>query len=160
MTRANLTNLGRLANRRLQLRLTPANPVACCRVATSIQIPLQIPHHLRNPSYRPVTSSFFSTSSHLARPLSPDVLSRVKAAEITDEQYHELSDEYLENLLNKFENAQDERDDMDVEYSVRFLPSSLAFPSFPLIPPSYFAHSLTHLLFCPFPSFSPSSPAS
>lgn len=48
------------------------------------------------------------------------MLSRVKPSDLTDAQYHELSDEYLDNLLNKFEAAQDERDDIDVEYSVSF----------------------------------------
>jgi frataxin len=38
--------------------------------------------------------------------------------EITDEQYHKLADDHLEAILNKFEELQDARDDVDVEYSV------------------------------------------
>lgn len=44
--------------------------------------------------------------------------------EITEAQYHQLADEYLEAMLNKFEELQDSRDDVDVEYSVRNLLSS------------------------------------
>lgn len=39
-------------------------------------------------------------------------------AEVTESQYHELADIYLENLLSKFEDLQDEREDIDVEFSV------------------------------------------
>jgi len=38
--------------------------------------------------------------------------------EITEAQYHQLADDYLEAILNKFEELQDTRDDVDVEYSV------------------------------------------
>jgi frataxin len=38
--------------------------------------------------------------------------------EITEAQYHQLADEYLEAILNKFEELQDNREDVDVEYSV------------------------------------------
>ena len=52
-----------------------------------------------------------------------DILRRVEPADLTDAQYHEISDEYLDNLLNQFEAAQDERDNLDVEYSVGPPPS-------------------------------------
>lgn len=112
MARYNIARLGRLAKRNLE-RAVPA----VSRPAASLRIPaLDLPA-------RPVASRFFSLSSRRASPLAPDVLSRVKPAELTTEHYHELSDEYLDNLLNKFEAAQDERDDLDVEYSVSHLPS-------------------------------------
>ncbi|KAB5583544.1 hypothetical protein GE09DRAFT_1079282 [Coniochaeta sp. 2T2.1] len=37
--------------------------------------------------------------------------------EITDGQYHQLADDYLEAILGKFEELQDAREDVDVEYS-------------------------------------------
>lgn len=113
MARYNIARLGRLAKRNLE-RAVPA----ISRPAASLRIP-----PLDLPSSGPVASRFFSLSSRCASPLAPDVLSRVKPAELTTEHYHELSDEYLDNLLNKFEAAQDERDDLDVEYSVSHLPS-------------------------------------
>ncbi|KAI1245007.1 hypothetical protein MGN70_011895 [Eutypa lata] len=108
MTRAALPRLGRLANQRLK----PTTSVLVHPSTSSLRI-------LRPQiSHKPATTSLsFSTSARLTRPLAPDVLSRVKPSDLTDAQYHELSDEYLDNLLNKFEAAQDERDDIDVEYS-------------------------------------------
>lgn len=38
--------------------------------------------------------------------------------ELTDGQYHELADEYLDNVLSKFEEVADAREDVDVEFSV------------------------------------------
>lgn len=40
-------------------------------------------------------------------------------AELSEGQYHELADEYLENVLSKFEELADAREDVDVEFSVR-----------------------------------------
>ena len=39
--------------------------------------------------------------------------------DVTDEQYHELSDRYLEGILTKLEEMQESREDLDVEFSVR-----------------------------------------
>ncbi|RQM05012.1 hypothetical protein DH86_00003708 [Scytalidium sp. 3C] len=38
-------------------------------------------------------------------------------AELTAQEYDELSDEYMHNLLERFEELQESRDDVDVEYS-------------------------------------------
>ncbi|RYP62181.1 hypothetical protein DL769_007422 [Monosporascus sp. CRB-8-3] len=108
MTRTNIARLGRLANRGFRVNGCSGSaivrPFVCPRTRVIARGPV-------------ASSSSFSTSSRRALPLSPDVLNRVRPAEITDAQYHELSDEYLDNLLHRFETAQDERDDLDVEYS-------------------------------------------
>lgn len=39
-------------------------------------------------------------------------------AEISEGEYHQLADEYLETILSKFEELQDEREDVDVEFAV------------------------------------------
>jgi frataxin len=39
--------------------------------------------------------------------------------ELSEGDYHEISDAYLENVLVKFEALQDAREDIDIEYSVR-----------------------------------------
>lgn len=44
---------------------------------------------------------------------------KLVAADITDDQYHRLADAYLDEILAKFEDVQDTRTDLDVEYSVR-----------------------------------------
>lgn len=41
------------------------------------------------------------------------------AAELSDEEYHDLSNEYLNDLLEKFETLQDDGSPIDVEYSVQ-----------------------------------------
>lgn len=125
MARSSLTRLGRLvANRRLTRPTTTTSGV---RPAGPLHPLLRsVPHPQLSQKLAAATSNFFcspfSTSCRLARPLVPDVLSRVKPAELTDTQYHEISDQYLDNLLNKFEAVQDEREDIDIEYSVCSLP--------------------------------------
>lgn len=54
-----------------------------------------------------------------AKPLneSEDVQPSAAVAELTDGEYHELADEYLDNVVGKFEELQDEREDIDVEFS-------------------------------------------
>lgn len=42
-------------------------------------------------------------------------------ADITEGEYHQLADEYLETILSKFEELQDEREDVDVEFAVRLV---------------------------------------
>ncbi|KAI1404410.1 Frataxin-like domain-containing protein [Hypoxylon fuscum] len=59
----------------------------------------------------------FSTTSRVAYPLSPEALKTAKPAPIADSQYHELADVYLESLLVKYEELQDEKGDIDVEFS-------------------------------------------
>ncbi|RYO75740.1 hypothetical protein DL764_010334 [Monosporascus ibericus] len=108
MTRTNIVKFGRLANRGLRMHGHSDSAIVRALASSRTRV---ISHRLV------ASSSSFSTSPRRALPLSPDILNRVKPAEITDAQYHELSDEYLDNLLNKFETAQEERDDLDVEYS-------------------------------------------
>jgi hypothetical protein len=48
-------------------------------------------------------------------------------ADLTDKEYHELADQYLDRMLTTLEELQDSREDIDVEYSVGFqLPVSMA----------------------------------
>ncbi|KAI0472255.1 mitochondrial chaperone Frataxin [Xylaria cf. heliscus] len=66
---------------------------------------------------RPTFRSPFSTSQRLAKPLSSDELKTAQPANITDAEYHELADDYIEGLLAEYEKMQDRRTDIDVEYS-------------------------------------------
>lgn len=50
-------------------------------------------------------------------------------AELSDSEYHELADEYLETVLTEFEKLQDTREDLDVEFSVRPPPPLQLFES-------------------------------
>ncbi|KAH8202148.1 hypothetical protein TruAng_003726 [Truncatella angustata] len=58
-----------------------------------------------------------STSSALSRPVPPEALKDAQPADITGDQYHKLADEYIENLLVRYEEEQDARGELDVEYS-------------------------------------------
>lgn len=54
-----------------------------------------------------------------------------QAAQLSVERYHTLADTYIDNLVMRLEELQEEREDVDVEYSV---PST--FPPIPPPPPS------------------------
>ncbi|RYC64911.1 hypothetical protein CHU98_g1309 [Xylaria longipes] len=72
---------------------------------------------LRPLNARPTLQRPFSTSQRLAKPLSPEELKAAQPANITDAEYHEIADEYIEGLLTEYEKMQDSRTDIDVEYS-------------------------------------------
>ncbi|KAI1497437.1 hypothetical protein F5X99DRAFT_22330 [Biscogniauxia marginata] len=110
MTRVtNIANLGRLASRTITARTT-AVVYRTGRRASSLRT--------QNVTRRPISfQSSFSTGPRLAKPLTPEALKTARAVELTDAQYHELADDYLETLLGKYEAMQDERGDIDVEYS-------------------------------------------
>lgn len=40
-------------------------------------------------------------------------------AALTDGEYHQIANEYLDTVVTKFEELQDEKDAVDVEFSVR-----------------------------------------
>ncbi|KAF5021433.1 hypothetical protein F66182_6527 [Fusarium sp. NRRL 66182] len=78
--------------------------------------------------------SFFSTTASRTRGIMPDTEHPAKplneaeevqpaaaVAEITEGEYHELADEYLDNVVGRFEELQDQRDDIDVEFSAGVL---------------------------------------
>ena len=43
---------------------------------------------------------------------------RYTPVELSESEYHEIADEYMERLLNVCEEAQEQREELDVEYSV------------------------------------------
>lgn len=49
-------------------------------------------------------------------------------ADLSDSQYHEIADEYLNNLVLALEEKAETSSDIEVEYSVRFPPSPPPFP--------------------------------
>lgn len=49
---------------------------------------------------------------------TPEVKDKYTAIEISENEFHEIADEYLEAILAKCEEIQEEREDFDVEYSV------------------------------------------
>ncbi|KAK7920829.1 frataxin- mitochondrial [Apiospora marii] len=109
MTRSSFGRLGRLAGRTLQGRMAGAG------ASTRFLLPQKA--RMAFNSATPVSRALFSTTSRTAKPLSPEELKTAKPDDLTDAEYHELSDEYLEVLLAHLEERQDKSDDIDVEYS-------------------------------------------
>ncbi|GAO16262.1 hypothetical protein UVI_02000410 [Ustilaginoidea virens] len=46
-----------------------------------------------------------------------EVQTSIGVADLSEGQYHELADSYLDAVLSKFEQLQDAREDIDIEYS-------------------------------------------
>ncbi|KAI0428987.1 mitochondrial chaperone Frataxin [Xylaria sp. FL1042] len=104
------TSLARLAR-------TAMGGIATRSAASSAVRQLAYPRS-RALNARPILRSSFSTSQRLSKPqLSPDDLKTAQPANITDEEFHKLADEYIEDLLMEYEAMQDKRTDVDVEYS-------------------------------------------
>jgi len=99
----------------------------------------------KSPSIRPSQSLFitknparaFSTTLRAPKGLSPESENPqpktaedhdvpAAAAELSVEQYNALSDEYMDTLVERLEELQEEREDVDVEYSAGVL--TLTFP--------------------------------
>jgi frataxin len=83
------------------------------------------------------TRRAFSTTRIAYKSLSPefedsqpketeDHAAAAAAAVLTIEQYNELSDEYMNAMVEKLEQVQEEREDVDVEYSAGVL--TFSFP--------------------------------
>ncbi|KAI0541378.1 mitochondrial chaperone Frataxin [Xylaria digitata] len=106
MARTSIARLARLTVRGITTRSAASSSIR--------QLTLSRKHA---PNPRPTLQSLFSTSQRLAEPLSSDELKTVQPANITDEEYHRLADDYIDLLLQEYERMQDRRTDIDVEYS-------------------------------------------
>ncbi|KAF5566937.1 regulator of mitochondrial iron homeostasis [Fusarium phyllophilum] len=63
-----------------------------------------------------------------AKPLNEaeEIYQNAVVADITEQEYHDLADEYLDNVVGKFEELQDQREDIDVDFSAGVL--SISWP--------------------------------
>lgn len=55
-----------------------------------------------------------------------DVPPSIGVAELSDGEYHDLADAYLEGVLSRFEQLQDTREDIEVEYSAGVMTINVA----------------------------------
>ena len=62
-----------------------------------------------------------------------DVKPSLAVADVTEGEYHELADEYLDNVVNTFEEIQDSREEIDVEFSVCSLVTAIPLDVVPLL---------------------------
>jgi frataxin len=51
---------------------------------------------------------------------APPSEKRYTPVEMSENEYHEIADEYMERLLAVCEEAQEQREELDIEYSVSF----------------------------------------
>lgn len=128
MSRTSIPKLARAASHSLRQRTLTSAP----RLLTLRQTSQQAPRILSIPRIRA-----FSTTSIAPKGLSPEsenpqptatepTSGAPKAANISDEQYEELSNEYIDLIVEKLEQLQEEKENVDVEYSSGVL--TLKFP--------------------------------
>ena len=125
MARSGLAQVARVA--RLGLRTPPVARISSPGLAAASSF-LQLSPRLL-PSIPIPTMRFISISPDRKgitpddKPPAPkdvDIPPVVRtAADITDDVYHSVADEYMDRLVTHLEGIQDQREDIDVEYSVR-----------------------------------------
>lgn len=78
------------------------------------------------------TARTFTSTSNLRKGLSPetddpkpqeaeDHNSSVAPTDITIEEYHKISDKYMDKMVEELEALQEDREDVDVEFSVCYV---------------------------------------
>ncbi|KAH8706546.1 hypothetical protein BGZ61DRAFT_223131 [Ilyonectria robusta] len=130
MSRHAATQASRMASRALRSSTTLCRSPLASRLAPAASIALA-------PRAAVSLRSFFSTSPAREKGIMPDTENPAKATpepettgfavvELSDAEYHELADEYLDNVVGRFEELQDSREDIDVEFSAGVL--TISFP--------------------------------
>ncbi|KAH8687393.1 frataxin [Tricladium varicosporioides] len=137
MTRAVITKLAG----RVPCRIRPCTSLRGALVARSSLLLRQfvVPSTASNLRVASVHIRCFSNSTTTAKGLSPETenphpkqaepnssLAASGPADITTDEYHELSDQYMEALVDKLEQLQEEDEQVDCEYSAGVL--TVAFP--------------------------------
>ncbi|ATY66203.1 mitochondrial chaperone Frataxin [Cordyceps militaris] len=117
MSRTSLVYVSRLASRALSRAATPR--AALCR--------LPVLSHSAASAAAP--QRCLSSSAPLRKGIMPDTASPAKeplpsspeltygAIELSESEYHDIADEFLEGVLTQFEALQDTREDIDIEFS-------------------------------------------
>ncbi|KPM44267.1 hypothetical protein AK830_g2224 [Neonectria ditissima] len=130
MSRQAATQASRMASRALRSSTSLCRSPLASRLASAASNALA-------PRAAVSFRSFFSTAPAREKGIMPDTENPAKpepvaetpsfaVVELSDAQYHELADEYLENVVSKFEELQDAREDIDVEFSAGVL--TITFP--------------------------------
>jgi frataxin len=122
MARSNASKIARVAYRGLQTTRVPRMTIPGVSVAPAII------YHEPSPTLGLVTRRFISNSSgrkgitpddKAPNPVETPPVTKTPA-DISDSEYHAVADEYLEKLLTQLEVMQDQREDVDVEFSVSY----------------------------------------
>ena len=123
MSRTAATRLAQRASRNLSSRLSirsslNANRAAAQSLNASRCIVAQSSRFLSTTSVSRIGLQPDTSDPKPKERESSDTASSTSKVEVSEERYHQLSDSYLNTLLEKLEALQEEREDVDVEYSV------------------------------------------
>ncbi|KAH6891233.1 hypothetical protein B0T10DRAFT_306140 [Thelonectria olida] len=121
----------RIASEAASRALRSSTTASLCRTSLAARLAPAVSRALL-PRATFVSVRSFSTSPVRGKGIMPDSENPAKAepaddstsfaaVELSDADYHEIADEYLDNIVAKFEELQDSRDDVDVEYSAGVL---------------------------------------
>lgn len=115
-------------------RLVARTARSSCAARASFRVAPRVSRAVVLPQQFTCARRLFSASASRTKGIMPDTENPVKeetaktepsvgVAELSDSEYHELADQYLDTVLAKFEQLQDAREDIDIEYSVRSRPA-------------------------------------
>jgi frataxin len=160
MSRSSMLKLFGRASRNARTTTTIPASTRSFPIRQFIIPPLVRPLHPVS-SYAPASRAF-STSKPSFKGLSPESENptpkeaeshnpNAGPADISIEKFHDLADEYMNALVEKLEQLQEEDDDVDCEYSVCLYPSS--YPNKYKTSRYIITNPYTHLR----PAYSPSS---
>ncbi|KAM3466489.1 hypothetical protein MY5147_000525 [Beauveria neobassiana] len=122
MSRASLVQASRLASQTLSRSVAPSSRAALR------PLPALLSHSVAALRQVPSGRRHLSLSTPLRKGIMPDTDSPVKeplaspeptygAVELTEADYHDIADAYLEGVLTQFEALQDTREDIDIEFA-------------------------------------------
>lgn len=133
MARINILRICRLANRNVLSTSQRCQVPAARALSTKTILPAAgtvksyISGSVRNISCSPAFSKgiYPETDNPPAKSLEPEAKAK-EPTELTNEEYHEAADNCIDRLVATFEELQEAREDVDVEYSVSFCATAFA----------------------------------
>ncbi|KAL9132505.1 MAG: hypothetical protein Q9175_006324, partial [Cornicularia normoerica] len=112
-------------------RIHPYLSLNPLRASTASRYPINTPHIQSSPTtqpqryepgklqLRPQSQPQPQNQSRTFTTNRPRHAAKTEAAELSTDQYHKLADQYIDRLVAQLEEMQEEREEVDVEYSVR-----------------------------------------
>ncbi|XWX01858.1 hypothetical protein V2A60_009887 [Cordyceps javanica] len=134
MSRAGLAQASRLASQALtkNAAAAPRRAATLFSLTPAVLSHSILRHHAAAPAPAPAAVAArrsLSLSAPLRKGIMPDTASPAKeplasspeptygAIELSESEYHDIADEYLEGVLTQFEALQDTREDIDIEFA-------------------------------------------
>ncbi|KAK4464645.1 hypothetical protein QBC42DRAFT_284196 [Cladorrhinum samala] len=130
MARTGISNLVRIAGRGLQTTRIPRTLLPSIAAAPVIsQMVSIVPASAATARFVSQSSGRQNIKTPDNKPVEPKTVEMPEviqtAADITDNEYHAIADEFMERMLHHFEELQETKADMDVEFSAGVLKVTL-----------------------------------